>query len=91
MAETVTAQKDGTVTVKVDGQEAADKLVSRWQRKGMSAEQTNALVEIAEDLVVVTGKPLAACLVDVDEKVTELLTDKLMNRIHDAVNYGKNF
>jgi len=72
-------------------QAAAQKMAARWERKGLKPEQTDALLGIAEDLVVASGKPLAACLVDVDEKVTELRIARLMHRVHDAVNYGTNF
>lgn len=71
--------------------DAATGMVERWQRKGLDAEQTAALVDIAENLSLVTGKPLPSCLVDVDAKVTELLIDRLMHKVHDAVNYGTNF
>jgi hypothetical protein len=62
----------------------------KWEKWGLSEQQADDLTKIAEELTVVTGKPIGSCLDDVDRRVAELLTDRMLGRVADTIIYGSD-
>jgi hypothetical protein len=63
-------------------------LQKKWKVQGLSEDQAKDLLGLAENLVVVTGKPYGSCLTDVDQRVREVLEDRLLSRVADTITYG---
>jgi hypothetical protein len=67
-----------------------DALKVRWQERGLTEQQADDMAAIAAELATVTGKPIGSCLEDVNKRVTEVLTERLLARINDTITYGSD-